>query len=190
MEKQLQDFSADLASSKICFVTASRWQYSIQKYGEAAAAGCLIIGTLPLDRRDEFRKFVVEISNNDTDEHIANVVDHWLKDEQGRLEKVKLGQDWFLSKFSGRNFVQDIVGWIKLVQSGRRGLLLPYQWDFLPVSVRRRQRPRDLFVPPSRTGGLLTQLRGTVVPGSPASGRLRSTWRRPTEKPHGILTSR
>jgi len=132
MEKQLQDFSSDLASSKICFVTASRWQYSIQKYGEAAAAGCLVIGTLPLDRRDAFREFVVEISNNDSDAHIASVIDHWLKDEQGRLAKAKLAQDWFLSKFSGRNFVEDIVSWIKIVQSGRRGLLLPHQWDFLP----------------------------------------------------------
>lgn len=134
MENQLRDFSTDLGRSKICYVTASRWQYSLQKYGEAAAAGCMIIGTLPIDRRDEFRKFVVEISNEDSDEHIRRVVETWLADEAGRKEKARYAQEYFLSKFSGRNWVEDIVTWIKLVKAGRRGMLLPHQWDFLPVS--------------------------------------------------------
>ena len=94
----------------------------------------MMIGTLPIDRRDEFAKFVVQISNNDTDEHIRQTIQKWLDDDAGRIEKAKLAQEYFLSKFSGRNFVEDIVGWIKMVQSGRKGMMLPYQWDFLPVS--------------------------------------------------------
>lgn len=132
MENQLMDFSADLGKSKICFVTASRWQYSIQKFGEAAAAGCMMIGTLPIDRRDAFAEFVVQISNDQSDEHIKSVIQQWLDDEPGRWKKARLAQQYFLSKFSGRNFVEDIVGWIKMVQAGRKGMMLPYQWDFIP----------------------------------------------------------
>ena len=136
MEQQLVDFSNDLGRSRICLVTASRWQYSIQKYGEAAAAGCMMIGTLPLDRRDEFKEHVIEISNTMHENDIYNIIHHWLNiDRAGRIERAKKAQKWFLSKYSGEKYVEDIVGWIKLVQSGKRGLMLPYQWDFPPVSL-------------------------------------------------------
>lgn len=135
LEKQLSDFADDLAQSKICFVTSSRWGYSVQKYGEAAAAGCLMIGTIPLDRQADMAQFIVPISNNDTDEHILETINFWLDpaNEQLRLEKTIKAQRYFLSQFSGDHYVADVVRWIRAAQSGQRGLILPYEFDTLPM---------------------------------------------------------
>jgi hypothetical protein len=135
LQKQLTDFSADLGSSKICFVTASRWGYSVQKYGEAAAAGCLMVGTVPLDRQAAMKSFVIEISNSDSDEQILTTLKFWLDpaNEHLRLQKTLAAQQYFLEHFSGERYVADVVEWIRLVQTGRRGLVLPYDFDLLPA---------------------------------------------------------
>lgn len=138
LDNQLREFSADLGSSKICFVTASMWGYSVQKYGEAAAAGCMIIGTIPYDRQSDFREFVVEISNDNSDKKIANTLKYWLDParEEERLRRTEKAQNYFIQKFSGRRYVEDVVMWIRLAQRGQKGLMLPYEVSSLSLSTR------------------------------------------------------
>jgi hypothetical protein len=147
LEQQLRDFSTTLGSHKICLVTASRWGYSIQvrgiriaalptdelqKYGEAALAGCLIMGSIPLDRHSAFKSFVVPLSMSDTDATIAETIDYWLSHEEERLQKTQLAQEYFQRHFLHQNYVYDLVKWIRLAQQGQRGLILPYDWHPLP----------------------------------------------------------
>jgi hypothetical protein len=113
-------------------VTASRWLYSVQKYHEAAAAGCLIVGTLPADRTAGFADFVVPVAMNQTDAELARVFATWLADEPGRRTRAARGQAWVVERFSDRRYVEDVRTWVRSVQRGQRGFVLPYEWHDLP----------------------------------------------------------
>ncbi|KAH9817706.1 hypothetical protein DFH28DRAFT_962749 [Melampsora americana] len=131
-EKQLVDFGADFGRAKICLVTDSRWGYSVQKYVEAAAAGCLIAGNVPLDRQSWFREGIVPMSNNETDETIVKTLNWWLEHDEERIRKAKSTQDWILNSFGMDQYVTDVWKMIWLVKGGQRGLILPYEFEFLP----------------------------------------------------------
>lgn len=59
------------------------------------AAGCLVIGDIPVDRSDSFSKHVIRISSTDSDEHILQVVKLWLDPKQ---TEVKHGRPIFDSE--------------------------------------------------------------------------------------------
>lgn len=131
-EQQLVDFGKDLGDAKICLVTDSRWGYSVQKYVEAIAAGCLVIGNVPLDRQSDFKRYIVPLSNKDSNETIVKTIYYWLKHDSERIAKAQASQDWLLNSFDMDNYVKDVVKWIRMRQDGQRGLVLPYEFDFLP----------------------------------------------------------
>ena len=105
---------------------------SAQKYGEAAAAGCLIIGSIPLDRKTDFEDFVVEIRNDMPDQQIVETINHWLAHDVERAERAARGQRYFLQRFASRSYVEDVIAWIRRAQLGQRGMVLPYEWRMLP----------------------------------------------------------
>ncbi|MBW0577097.1 hypothetical protein O181_116812 [Austropuccinia psidii MF-1] len=119
-EQQLIDFGIDLGRAKICLVTDSRWGYSVQKYVEAAAAGCLIAGNVPLDRQQMFQKVIVPMSNKDSDQKVIQTLKWWLKHDQERISKAKAAQDWILNSFGMDAYVEDVCKWIWLVKDGQR----------------------------------------------------------------------
>lgn len=161
LDAQLRDYSRTFGDAKICLVTASKWMYSIQvrgarsaphhhppyrlrngladvrpqKYGEAAAAGCLIVGSIPLDRKADFEDFVVEIRNEMTDQEIVDTINHWLAHDAERAERAARGQRYFLERFASRQYVQDVSAWVRRAQSGQRGMVLPYEWRMLPTPL-------------------------------------------------------
>ncbi len=149
-EKQLSEFSKQMGQSKICFVTSSRCQsppfstlsahlanistggYSVQKYIEAASAGCLIMGNIPIDRTALFSQHIVEVTNADSDEDIFKTIRHWLdpaQDEE-RLKRVRKAQRWVLDNFSTNVYVKEVVRHIRAVRDGQRGMVLPWEWEF------------------------------------------------------------
>jgi hypothetical protein len=132
LDEQIKKYSAELGRAKIALVTSSRWGYAVQKYGEAAAAGCLIVGNIPLERQDEFSEFVVSISNSDTDEHIVSTLDYWLSNDEARIERARKGQQYFLNNWTGRHWVEDVIRRIRGVQAGQRGIVFPTQWSPTP----------------------------------------------------------
>lgn len=75
---------------------------------------------------------MVEISNTDSDEDIQNTINYWLEHEDERLARAKKGQDYFLKKFENRNYVEDVVYYINRAKAGQRGMVFPYEWNFLP----------------------------------------------------------
>lgn len=131
-EQQLIDFGVDLGRAKICLVTDSRWGYSVQKYVEAAAAGCLIAGNIPLDRQKEFERVIVPLSNKDSDEKIIKTLKWWLTHDRERIAKAQSAQDWILNSFGMDKYAQDVWRLIWLAKEGQRGMILPYEFDFLP----------------------------------------------------------
>ncbi|KAA1100243.1 hypothetical protein PGT21_032338 [Puccinia graminis f. sp. tritici] len=134
-EQQLVDFGNDFGRAKICLVTDSRWAYSVQKYVEAAAAGCLIAGNIPLDRQAMFEKVIVPLSNKDSDDKIITTLNWWLKHDQERISKAQAAQDWILNSFSMDRYAEDVWKMIWFVKEGQRGMILPYEFDFLPKDL-------------------------------------------------------
>ncbi|KAG0141012.1 hypothetical protein CROQUDRAFT_664417 [Cronartium quercuum f. sp. fusiforme G11] len=134
-EQQLIEFGNDFGKAKICLVTDSRWGYSVQKYVEAAAAGCLIIGNIPYDRQSQFKQVIVPLSNKDSKQTIINTIHYWLDHENERLEKAKKAQDWILGKFGMNEYVADVWKLIWLVKGAQRGLILPYEFEFAPKEL-------------------------------------------------------
>lgn len=134
-EQQLVNFGADFGRAKICLVTDSRWGYSVQKYVEAAAAGCLIVGNVPLDRQTKFAGTIVPLSNKDSNETILSTLNWWLEHDKERIAKAKAAQDWILGSFGMNQYVGDVWKMIWLVKGGQRGLILPHEFDFLPSKL-------------------------------------------------------
>ena len=50
------------------------------------AAGCLVIGNIPVDRSDSFSKHIINISSTDSDESILQVVKFWLDPKQAEVK--------------------------------------------------------------------------------------------------------
>jgi len=125
LEKQIHQFAADLRSSKISLVTASNWHYALQKYGESAMAGCLMVGSLPEEDRENYEKFVVDIEGM-TDEEIVQAFHYWVKNDKERIKMARLGQEYYMKYRTQGQLVDTIVESYWLYKSGRRGLYFPY----------------------------------------------------------------
>lgn len=128
LDEQIHQFSKELKSSKIAIVTSSAWKYVLQKYGEAAMAGCLLVGSLPDEDKAAFEEFVVDIEGM-TDEDIFETIKYYVDNEEERIEKAKKGQEYYLKKRSQALFVDIIVGSYNMYKAGKRGLYYPYGED-------------------------------------------------------------
>ena len=75
--------------SKICVMDASVYKYALQKYAQAALAGCLIVGDIPHDRAAQWRQFVVEVSVDASDDDLVHTIRWWLTHDNARLKRVR-----------------------------------------------------------------------------------------------------
>jgi len=92
MQHQVVEYADFIKDSKICLMDSSAYKYALQKYVEFPMAGCLMVGDLPLDQREEFEMAMVEVTNDMSDEQIVKTIQYWLDNEELRLEKAKLAQ--------------------------------------------------------------------------------------------------
>ncbi|CAF3128418.1 unnamed protein product [Rotaria sp. Silwood2] len=99
-ESQIHDYAALLRRAKIVVVDSLRYGHAINKYSEVALSGCLIIGDIPSEREEEFRRYIVQISMNMTDEEILSIIEYWIKNEHEREERASLGQKIVLNSYT------------------------------------------------------------------------------------------
>ena len=99
-ESQMDTYAALLRRAKIVVVDSARYGYALSKYIEVALSGCLILGDLPAEREEEFRRYVVQISMNMTDEQILSIVQFWAKHDDEREVKASLGQHLALNTYT------------------------------------------------------------------------------------------
>ena len=92
LDAQVAVFAEQYKTARVCLVTTSVYRYALQKYAEAAIAGCALVGNIPRDRPEFYREFVTEINEWDSDEHIIKTIKALLRDEPRRLHLAALGQ--------------------------------------------------------------------------------------------------
>jgi hypothetical protein len=90
-QKQQQDYVNTLHSSKICIFDSSTFKYTVMKFYEAAAAGCLIMADRPSDLVEELDKFVVWIDMEMSDETISSKIQWWLEHDAERETRAREG---------------------------------------------------------------------------------------------------
>jgi len=128
LEQQVKDYADELGNAKMVICTKSTRGYSLRKYFEAAAAGALIIGNIPdSDRDDEFRKYVVEVHNNETDQQIVDKVKWWIDHPKERMERARKGQEIALSKYPTRHALDQMLeAFADFKFYNVRGMRFPY----------------------------------------------------------------
>lgn len=124
-----------LQSSKICVMDASVYGYALQKYAQAALAGCLIVGDIPRERAAQWRQFVVEVSVDDTDDHIVKTINWWLQHDNARLKRVRAGQAWAMRHATWDTWVDDTVAAYNLWHERRYGLYFPHGFELTCAPV-------------------------------------------------------
>ena len=78
-------------------------------YSEVAMAGALIVRDIPHDREKKFRRYVVEVNMEDSDEKLVRTVQHWLKHPQEREKRARVGQPLVGEKSSTAAFVDNLI---------------------------------------------------------------------------------
>ena len=119
-ELQLQEYASRLKASKIVLVTRSHRDYALRKYTEAAFAGSLLVGDIPTERQELFRRFVVEITANMSDTKIINVLLWWLSHAKDRKERARLGQQ-LVRHLTWSEKIKAVLGGAALFKSGQYG---------------------------------------------------------------------
>ena len=132
IEDQERDYVRSLELSQIVFVTASRSQLRLIKYGEAAAAGALIVGDIPLGSEDEFKNIMVEIRPDYSDSKIVDTVEYYLAHPKEREQIVSRARQLFLSKYTTQHFFEWLQDVVTLHRHGAKGVYYPNY--YIPLS--------------------------------------------------------
>ena len=132
IEKQEVDYIRSLESAKIVLVTASRGRLRLIKYGEAAVAGALIVGNIPLGSEYEFKNIMVEIKPEFGNNKILKILEHYLSNPDERAKIVSQARELFLNKYTTYHFLEWLQDVLTLHRHGARGTYHPYY--YIPLS--------------------------------------------------------
>eukprot|EP01112_Ceratiomyxa_fruticulosa_P002803 TRINITY_DN1303_c0_g1_i1.p1 TRINITY_DN1303_c0_g1~~TRINITY_DN1303_c0_g1_i1.p1 ORF type:complete len:451 (-),score=48.18 TRINITY_DN1303_c0_g1_i1:95-1447(-) len=126
---QYEEYASQLMRAKITLVTSSIYRYALQKFSEAAMAGSLILGEIPLEREDEFKKYVVPLLPTDSDEDIVKKVNYWLEHDTERETRAKIGQKINLNHYTWKNNVRILIEAYRKFRRKEFGLWYPYPFS-------------------------------------------------------------
>lgn len=109
--KQFADYAAHLRLAKVLLVDSSVHQLFLQRYAEAAAAGCVMIGDMPDDElfRSTLGKALVEVDNDMADKQIVKVVKELLADPAEMERRRAIGLAEYLASYTTEHFAQQFV---------------------------------------------------------------------------------
>ena len=88
------EYNEIINKSKLCLACTSRYNYRLGKYVEIPMAGSLILGDLPFEEKDEFKKFIINIENDMSDDDIINTIIYNLENYNSIKYKEKIGIEW------------------------------------------------------------------------------------------------
>eukprot|EP00727_Mastigamoeba_balamuthi_P000006 m51a1_g10001 hypothetical protein (437) ;mRNA; r:76748-78238 len=138
-DAEARKFVELLEDAKIVLTDSSKRKYAVRKYMEIAAAGALIIGDIPGEREEEFRRFVVELQPNSTDDEIVSTVRWWLEHKEERLRRAAIGQKIVLEHYTTRHAAANVLDAMRRYKSGDRGMVFPHPFE--PVNYFLPKKP-------------------------------------------------
>jgi hypothetical protein len=80
----METYANVLRRSKIVLTDSSAFRLALQKLGEAACSGALVMGEIPLDEASTYRDIIVPLAMNSTDEELADTIAWWLVNDDAR----------------------------------------------------------------------------------------------------------
>jgi hypothetical protein len=142
-ESQMHAYAALLRRAKIVVVDSSRYSYALSKYPEVALSGCLLLGDIPAEREEEFRRYIVQISMNMTDDQILSIIDYWIKHKDEREEKASLGQRNVLNSYTWDHSIDLSLQALLKYRRGEFGIYhnYPYSMKCVPLDNTNKEQP-------------------------------------------------
>jgi len=131
---QVDEYSRMLKNAKIVVTDSSTMGYALQKFSEIAMAGSLIIGALPHERLSFFKKFAISINYNDSDDHIIETINYWLRHHKERIKKCQLGQKLTDAYFSWDVQITHMFEYYDMWKNGEFGAYFPYDFKIACAS--------------------------------------------------------
>jgi hypothetical protein len=127
-EEQTRTYAALLRRAKIVIVDSLRYGHAISKYSEVPLSGCLVLGDIPAERENEFRRYVVEISTNMTDNEIVSIINYWIAHDSEREIRAAAGQKLVLNSYTWDHSIDLSLQAVINYRRGQFGIFHPYPY--------------------------------------------------------------
>lgn len=111
--EELIKYAKIINQSKICLTCSSRYHYRLGKYVEIPMSNSLLVGDLPDEQNELFRKIMVVIDPNESDESIINKIEYYLINEKERKEKTKMGMNLMLQNYTQEHYAERFIKLVK-----------------------------------------------------------------------------
>jgi hypothetical protein len=113
-DKIQKEFAYYINRSKLVISCTSTYNYRLGKYVEIPMCGGVIIGDIPYEEQDDFRKFIVEVNMSMTDDEIIDKIKNTLENQELLLKYSLIGEAWaqkYTTKKYSDNFYKQLVSY-------------------------------------------------------------------------------
>lgn len=139
LEVAYRDYIAALKDAKIVVVCSGKRNNANRLYVEAAAAGALVVGNIPEEREDDFRSWMVEVSQTSSVASLYHTLKWWLDNEQARSKRAEMGMKHVIKEYGLKRASIDVVYAMQSYILGQRGAVFRHRFGevdhFLPKNV-------------------------------------------------------
>jgi hypothetical protein len=106
-DRYLKEMSIAVNKSRIVLTCSSKYKYRLGKYIEFPMCGTTAIcGDIP-DNADDY-SYVIQVTNEMSNQQIINIISYYLNNEDKRLEKVKKGIE-FASNYTQEHYAERLL---------------------------------------------------------------------------------
>ena len=105
-DKIQKEFAYYINRSKLVIACTSLYKYRLGKYVEIPMCGGVIVGDIPYEEQDDFRKFVIEVNMEMTDDEIIDKIRGALADQELLLKNSLIGEVW-AKKYTTKKYVDE-----------------------------------------------------------------------------------
>ncbi len=106
-DKIQKEFAYYINRSKLVIACTSTYNYRLGKYVEIPMCGGVIVGDIPYEEQENFRKFVVEVNMEMSDDEILGKIKGILRDQDLLLKNGLLGEAW-AKKYTTKKYVDNL----------------------------------------------------------------------------------
>ena len=107
-DKYLIDFAKVINQTKLCLTCSGAPKSRFGKYIEIPKCNTGIMGDIPDQDQEDFRKFVIEVNLEMTDDEIINKIIYYLENNDELEEKKKAGLEW-ASNYGQDNYARRFI---------------------------------------------------------------------------------
>lgn len=106
-DKIQKEFAYYINRSKLVITCSSIYNYRLGKYVEIPMCGGVIVGDIPYEEQNDFRKFIVEVNMKMKDDEIIDKIKNTLENKELLLKYSLIGEIW-AQKYTTKKYVNDL----------------------------------------------------------------------------------